>query len=199
MQAESPRTQYLRSIGLLGDQYRTPAQRYEAGLFDPLQRLFNIRSTFGIPTGSLVPEQETFFGNTSAQGFRDAPGTIYSGAQDVLADLLKLGRGGRQEKGVGFMPTWSGDVGMMPADVTSEDAADLMRLALRGATSRGTANRFARRIAGGAEQGLFERAVARGGDEGTEAGELGFLNWLSNKYDLENLLGETFKARTLYP
>jgi hypothetical protein len=196
-EAQSPRTRYLQSLGLLGDQYRTPAQQYQAGLFDPLQRLFNIRSTFGIPTGSLVPKQETFFGDTSARAFRDDPSSIYSGAQNILGDLLRLGRGGRQEKGVGFMPTWGGDVGMMPADVTSEDAADLMRLALRGATSRGAANRFARRIEGGAEQGLFERAVAGGGTAGTEAGELGFLNWLSNKYDLENLLGETFKARTI--
>tara|TARA_Y100000310_G_scaffold340519_1_gene436569 strand:- start:4430 stop:5011 length:582 start_codon:yes stop_codon:yes gene_type:complete len=192
MQAQSPRTRYLQSLGLLGDQYRTPAQRYQAGLFDPLQRLFDVRSRFGLETGSLVPEQEKFFGTTSARGFRDDPGSIYSGAQDVLGGLLGLGRGGRQEKGVGFMPTWGGDVGMMPADVTSEDAADLMRLALRGATSRGAANRFAQRIAGGVEQGLFERAVAGGGTAGTEAGELGFLNWLANKYDLKDLLGLTY-------
>jgi hypothetical protein len=195
MQAFSPRTRYLKGLGLLDDAYRSPAERYQAGLFDPLSRLFNVRNRFGLATGSLVPEQETFFGG--GQGYATNPSSIYSGAQNVLGDLLSLGRSGRQEMGVGFMPSWSGDVGMTPADVTDQDAADLMRLALRGATSRGTANRFAQRIAGGAEQDLFERAVAGGGDEGTAAGELGFLNWLSDKYNLPNLLGDTFRARTL--
>ena len=195
MDAVGRRTRYLRGLGLLGDTYRSPASQYEEGLFDPLNRLFDVRTRFGLETGSLVPEQETFFGNTGI--LRDDPSKIYSGAQDVLADLLRLGRGGRQDTGMGFMPTWGGDVGMQPAEVTGEDAADLMRLALRGATSRGTANRFAQRIAGGAEQSLFERAVAGGGSAGTAAGELGFLNWLSKKYDLPALLGDTFKARTI--
>ena len=195
MDAVGRRTRYLRGLGLLGDTYRDPASQYEEGLFDPINRLFDVRTRFGLETGSLVPEQESFFGNTGI--YRDDPSKIYSGGQDVLADLLRLGRGGRQEMGVGFMPRWDGDVGMTPADVTDEDAADLMRLALRGATSRGTANRFAQRIAGGAEQSLFERAVAGGGSAGTAAGELGFLNWLSKKYDLPALLGDTFKARTI--
>lgn len=189
-QALSPRTRYLQSLGLIGDQYRSPAERYQAGLFDPLQRLFNIRGTFGLATEDLVPEEETFFGTKSALDFAKDPGSIYSGAQNVLGDLLGLGRGGRESAGVGFMPTWGGDVGMMPAEVTSEDAADLMRLALRGATSRGTANRFARRIAQGTEQDLYSRAVAR--DTGDTQGELGFLNWLANKYNLKDLLGLTY-------
>ena len=186
--AFSRRTRFLSSIGQGGRGPKDPYEMYQAGLFNPLNRLFELKDLFGIALGDTAPEQETFFGRGAE--FAKDPKSIYGQSRDILARLLNLGKEGRRTSGVSFTPEWEGDFGQTSADISNEDMADLFHMALRSKTSRGTARRFASRLKPGSsggelgiEQSLHEEAVAAG------LTEQPFLEWIRDKYNLGSLLG----------
>tara|TARA_Y100000310_G_scaffold340519_1_gene436570 strand:- start:5047 stop:6162 length:1116 start_codon:yes stop_codon:yes gene_type:complete len=187
--AFSRRTRFLSSIGQGGRGPKDPYEMYQAGLFNPLNRLFELKDLFGIALGDTVPEEETFFGR-GAEFARD-PKSIYEQSRDLLAQLLNLGKERRRISGVTFTPEWDGDFGQTAADISNQQMADLFHMALRSKTSRGTADRFASRLKRrpgdegelGIEQSLHEEATAAG------LTEQPFLEWIRDKYNLGSLLG----------
>jgi len=173
----SPYVKYLTQIGLLtpSDVY-DPARRFQEELFDPISALQGLEQRF-VSDPETGPGTLGEFVTSRAQGFRDAPGTIYGGAGNILKRLLGMTPGAREEMGYDFGARYPLQLGGEPKrGVTQQMQKGLLQMALQPTFGVRGAERFATRLP--TEERIWEQKQATG------APPSAFLDWLSKKYNL---------------
>jgi hypothetical protein len=183
MPQRNPYTAYLNQLGLLepGFEGYNPADLYATSLYDPIERLYGLQGRFAETEGpgDVIP-----YMTSRAEGFKDSPGTIYSGAGDILRRLIGMGRQARRDLGFSFSPEYPAVTGGEPVKsaVTQEDQMNLMRMALRPRMGYSASRRISERLP--EEMRIWQRQQAAG--EMPDTTDTPFLSWLATKYGIGN-------------
>uniref|UniRef100_A0A6M3J0G4 Uncharacterized protein n=1 Tax=viral metagenome TaxID=1070528 RepID=A0A6M3J0G4_9ZZZZ len=165
-----PYAQYLRARGMgAGQAYMNPAQRYTAGLYDPLRSLWESQqAVYGpqnVPTSGWQDFINQYTGGN--QG-------IMGGFANVLANLLGLGNEGRAQSGLTFQRTFD-PYGTGTSQYEGQNL-DLLQNLLSG----GLANRLGPLGAGY----LANRIPFMQTQYEMNPGSMSFIDYLKSKYNL---------------
>ncbi len=131
--ALGPYTDYLQKIGL-GQGYWNPAQRYLAGMYQPMRNLWEqgtqYRTALGQPT-SLWEDYMTQIG----AGGNNMINNVQGGWTNILQSILGLSPGEREERGLTFEPQWN-EAGQATYPTGQMSQEDLQYLLQQGTKQR---------------------------------------------------------------
>jgi len=170
-----PYTQYLMRLGLGGGGYMTPAQRYQASLYDPLQALYGLEQRFvGAPGMGAAPGE---WGDYIGRGYAYNPAEMYGRAGGMLGGLMGMSPAQREEYGmtwgVGYPELGAGEPERLGLSMAEQQA--LVGMALRPSWGPYGAQRMAGRLP--QEEQLWMQQQAQGE-------VISFLDYLRRKYNM---------------
>lgn len=99
--AYGPFTQYLKRVGLGAGNYWNPAQRYLAGLYEPLRGLFEMQQPLGAALGQRTPYWGDFMSKYLGQ-----PRNVWQQYANLLGGLFGMTPESRGEWGFSFEPQY---------------------------------------------------------------------------------------------
>ena len=163
---------YMTALGMFGKQGRTPYQRYQERLFDPLNRLWGLQQQFA-GSGMEGYDPWTPYASRWMEPYAQNPFAMYAQARGMMGDVA--GMSTEQRAGFGLQ-------GATPA------LQDLTTMGLRSKLGLVGAGWVGQQLPQAEEAWMAQYPQAGAGMEQEGAGAPSFMDYVMKKYNLSRFL-----------